>query len=161
MGYAGKVGIPPAWRKMDRQKGEESDEEHVRRVTWEKLQADPEGYLAEDTGRFANVLNADDAATLFEEYNQDPMQYRVAVHRAATWIRDELFRRALEMNISDEKDRVAYTAGSNAAGKSTALAFTGADRQSQVVFDSTLSNPEHARRLVDQALAAGRRVSIL
>lgn len=139
----------------------ESDEEQVREVTWEKLQADPERYLAEYTRRFHNVLNADDAATLFEEYNRDPMQYRAAVHRAATWIRDELFRRALEENIPDEKDRVVFTAGSNAAGKSTALAFTGADAQAQVVFDSTFSNPEHARRLVDQALAAGRRVSII
>jgi hypothetical protein len=43
---------------MDRQKGEDSDEEQVRRVTWEQLQADPEPYLAEYTKRFANVLNA-------------------------------------------------------------------------------------------------------
>jgi hypothetical protein len=146
---------------MDGQKGEESDEEQVRRVTWEKLQADPEHYLAGYTVRFANVLNADDAATLFEEYNQDPMKYRVAVHRAATWIRDELFRRALEQSISDEKAIAAFTAGANAAGKSTALAFTGAGDEAQVVFDSTLSNSEHAGKLVDQVLAAGRDVTIL
>ena len=89
------------------------------------------------------------------------MKYRVAVHRAATWIRDELFRRALEESIPDEKAIVAFTAGANASGKSTALAFTGAGDEAQVVFDSTFSGPEHARRLTDQALAAGRDVTIL
>jgi hypothetical protein len=138
-----------------------ADEDRARRETWDKLRADPEHYLDEYTKRFGNVLNADDAATLFDEYNADPMKYRAAVHRAATWIRDELFRRALEENVPDEKDRVAFTAGSNAAGKSTAIEFSGAGTQAQVVFDSTFSNPGHARRLVDQVLAAGRRVSIL
>jgi hypothetical protein len=59
------------------------------------------------------------------------------------------------------KNRVIFTAGSNAAGKSTALAFTGDRARAQVVFDSTFSNPEHAARLVDQVLAVNKRVTIL
>jgi hypothetical protein len=39
-------------------------------VTWETLQADQEDYLAEYTKRFGNVLNTDDAATLFHEYTE-------------------------------------------------------------------------------------------
>jgi hypothetical protein len=73
----------------------DTDELRVREETLKKLHADAERYLAEYTRLFGNVLNADDAASLFEEYNQNRAKYREAVHPAATWIRDELFRRAL------------------------------------------------------------------
>jgi hypothetical protein len=134
---------------------------NVGRAVVEKLQANPEHYLAAYTRHFGNILNADDAATLFPEYNQDPAKYRVAVHPAATWIRGELFRRALATEAPEGKNRVVFTAGGNAAGKSTALAVTGSAKDSQVVFDSTFSNPEHAKRMMDQALGAGKTVIVL
>jgi hypothetical protein len=59
------------------------------------------------------------------------------------------------------KNRVVFTAGGNAAGKSTALSLTKERSRAQAVFDSTFSNPEHAGRLVDQVLAADKRVTIL
>jgi hypothetical protein len=70
------------------------DELRVGEGTLRKLRVNPELYLAEYRSKFGNVLNADDAATLFDKYNQDRAKYRVAVHTAATWIRDEVFRRA-------------------------------------------------------------------
>jgi hypothetical protein len=137
------------------------EELRVRQETLCKLRANPEAYLAEYTSKFGNVLNADDAATLFDEYNQDRAKYRVAVHTAATWIRDELFRRALAETAHEGRNRVVFTAGGNAAGKSTALAVTGSAQQAQIVFDSTFSNPEHARELIDQALGFGKTVVVL
>jgi hypothetical protein len=56
------------------------DELRVREETLRKLRANPELYLAEYSRKFANVLNADDAATLFDEYNPDRAKCRVAVH---------------------------------------------------------------------------------
>jgi hypothetical protein len=137
------------------------DELRVCEETLRKLRANPEPYLAEYTSRFGNVLNADDAATLFDEYNQDRAKYRVAVHPAATWIRDELFRRALTERAPEGRNRVVFTAGGNAAGKSTALAVSGITSRAHVVFDSTLSNPGHAQRLIEQALAAGKTVTVV
>jgi len=136
-------------------------EQYVREETLRKLHADPERYLADYTRQFGNVLNADNAATLFDEYNQDRARYREAVHEAATWIRDELFRRALEQKVPDEINRVVFTAGGNAAGKSTALSFAGMAARAVAVFDSTFSNPHHAHRLVEQVLATGKGVTIL
>ena len=141
--------------------GMEPDELRVREETSRKLRTNPEPYLAEYSSRFGNALNADDAATLFDEYNQDRTKYRVAVHPAATWIRDELFRGALAERAPEGRNRVVFTAGGNAAGKSTALAFTKDGWGAQVVLDSTFSNPQHARRLVDQALAADKRITVL
>jgi hypothetical protein len=137
------------------------DELRVCEETLRKLRANPEPYLAEYTSEFAYVLNADDAATLFDEYNQDPATYRVAVHPAATWIRDELFRRALTERAPEGRNRVVFTARGNAAGKSTAMSFTEEGSRAQVVFDSTFSNPEHAGRLVERALAADKRITVL
>jgi hypothetical protein len=137
------------------------DELRVREETLRKLREEPETYLAEYTRMFANVLNADDAASLFDEYNQDRAKYRVAVHPAATWIRDELFRRALAERAPEGRNRVVFTAGGNAAGKSTAIAITRIATRAQVVFDSTFSNPEHARHLMEQALGAGKTVTVL
>ncbi|HXB69203.1 MAG TPA: zeta toxin family protein [Candidatus Acidoferrales bacterium] len=137
------------------------DEERVRHEILKKLEADRKGYLARYTRRFGNVLNADDAATLFDEYNKDPAKYRVAVHPAATWVRDELFSQALAAEAPKGKNRVVFTAGGNAVGKSTALAVTGIAKRAQVVFDSTFSNPEHAQRLVDQALGAVKTITVV
>jgi hypothetical protein len=107
------------------------------------------------------VLNADNAATLFDEYNQNRAKYREAVHPAASWIRDELFRRALAESVLEGQDRVVFTAGGNAAGKSTGLAVSGVAERAQVVFDSTFSNPEHAKNLMAQVLSAGKPVTVL
>ena len=139
----------------------DADELRVQEETLRKLRANPEAYLAEYTSKFGNVLNADDAATLFDEYNQDRAKYRVAVHAAATWIRGELFQRALAVTAPEGRNRVVFTAGGNAAGKSTALAVSGIATRAQVVFDSTFSNPEHALRLTEQALGAGKTVTVL
>ena len=119
-----------------------------------KLAADRARYLGEYSERFENVLNADDAAPLFAECNADRARFRVAVHPAATWVRDELFRPALAQTPPDVTRRVVFTAGRNAVGKSSALAYSQAGHWAHVVFDSTFSSAAHARRLIDRALAA-------
>jgi len=139
----------------------DTDEQAARGEMLDALRTDPESYLLRYAQRFGNVLNADDAATLFQKYNQDRMKYREAVHPAATWIRDELFRRALAEKAPEGRNGVVFTAGSNAAGKSSAISATNAAKSAQAVLDSTLSNPEHATRLVEQARDAGKTVGIL
>ena len=42
------------------------DEKRVRQEVLEELEDDPKRYLAQYSERFGNVLNADDAATLFD-----------------------------------------------------------------------------------------------
>lgn len=134
--------------------------QQMRDAVLSELAAKSEHYLAEYSNRFGNVLNADDAATLFDEYNRDRARYRVAVHPAATWIRDELFRRSLEI-VSEGPVSVVFTSGANAVGKSSAIEYSQARQWAHTVFDSTFSNGAHARSLIEAALAAGRGISIL
>jgi hypothetical protein len=139
----------------------EIGEQAVREAVVFRVEADPERDLSEHEKRFGNVLNAGDAATLFPEYNEAPATDRVAVHPAARWIRDERFRRALA-TCSPDKERVVFTAGGNAAGKSTAISFSGAEENfTAAILDSTFSNHERALSLVNQALRAGKRISNL
>jgi hypothetical protein len=63
----------------------DAGEQGMRERSLALLNANPEGFLVEYTDRF---LNADNAATLFPEYNRNPAKHRVAVHPAAQWIRD-------------------------------------------------------------------------
>jgi hypothetical protein len=136
-------------------------EQAVREAVMSQVEADQEYYLFEYARRFGNVLNADNAATLFAEYNEDPARYRVAVHPAAQWIRDALFTRVLAVSPQG-KDRAVFTAGGNAAGKSLAISFSGAtEHATAVVLDSTLSDPNHANKLIEQAVRAGKKVTIL
>jgi hypothetical protein len=139
----------------------DADAQRVRMTVLDKLAADSARYLSEYSERFENVLNADDAATLFEEYNSDRARYRVAVHPAATWVRDELFRRALTEVPVGRRARVVFTAGGNAVGKSTALRFSLAQTWAHVVFDSTFSNPAHARHMVELVLTASWPITVM
>ncbi len=82
----------------------------VRESVLYDLAADPERYLSDYSNRFGNVLNADNAATLFESYNRDRARFRVAVNPAATWLRDELFRRALANQPAFGKRSIVFTA---------------------------------------------------
>ncbi len=71
-----------------------------------------------------------------------------------------MFRRALGRRAEADRNRVVFTAGGNASGKSAALAAPGAQRGALIVLDSTFSNAEHATRLLNDALEAGKAVTI-
>lgn len=137
------------------------DEEVVRQTTTARVETSPDLYLAEYTRRFGIIQYAGSATTLIDEYNGNRTAYRAAVHPAATWIRDELFSRALA-DRSFEKVRVVFTAGRNAGGKTTAISFSGATGHfTAAILDSTFSNTEHADRLVGQSRKSDKKITIL
>ncbi len=126
----------------------------VRAAALGALEQRREEFLGEYTRRFGNVLNADCAAELFPEYAtslESRARFRVAVHPAAQWIRDELFDGAL----ADSKiGEVIFTAGGNGAGK------TSGAPQGDVIYDSTLNNAEHAERCIQRCLLAGKSIVV-
>jgi GT2 family glycosyltransferase len=146
------VTVEPAW--LERLLGASMNAADVRASALDRLEKHREEFLADYTRRFGNVLNADSAAELFPEYAaslESRARFRVAVHPAAQWIRDELFRRALaNPTVRD----VVFTAGGNGAGK-TSSAPVG-----DIVYDSTLNNIEHATRILQQCLDAEKLVQI-
>jgi hypothetical protein len=138
----------------------DAEAQRVRTKVLDKLAADSARYLSVYSERFENVLNADDAATLFDEYNADRARFRVAVHPAATWVRDELFRRCLAVAPADDA-YIVFTAGCNAAGKTTVIRSSRVCKSAHAIFDSTLSNLGHARDLIARTLVANWRITVL
>jgi len=122
----------------------------------EALQADPEGFARRYREQFGNVLNADNASELFEEYRQDRARRVQAVRAPAGALVDYLFREGL---ADPDISAVLFTAGGNASGKSSGIPDAG-DRDGVLVMDSTFSSQEPSFAKVDAALDAGHPVSI-
>jgi hypothetical protein len=125
------------------------DPQTVEKRFLDSLRADPKSYLDEYERRVGSILNADSAATVSPEYASSPSNYRVAVQPAGAEIRDRLFQKMLAENAPQGKNFVVFTAGGNAAGKSRMAVNSGSATAAHVIFDSTLSNVNHARRLVE------------
>jgi hypothetical protein len=130
--------------------------QQVRDYSLAALNADPEPWLAAYTATFGNILNADDAATLFPQYNQNRARYRVAIHPAATWIRDEALIEAAPKGKTESSSQPEVMPPA-----STAIEFVKARQLAQCIFDSTLSNIDHARVLIDRALTAEKQITLL
>jgi len=146
------VTLDPAW--LERLLSASINAQDVRASALNALDRQREEFLAEYVRRFGNVLNADNAAELFPEYAaslESRARFRVAVHPAAQWIRDELFDRALANPLVKE---IVFTAGGNGAGK------TSSAPMGDIVYDSTLNNAGHASGSIERCLSAGKQVQV-
>lgn len=127
----------------------------------EALQADPDGFKRRYLERFGRVLNADNASELFDEYaasDETRATQGVAVRAAAGALIDSLYQDLLAMPVEEGREPiVVFTAGGNAAGKSTAIPN---EPSADIVFDSTFSSYEPSKVNVDRAFASGRDIRI-
>ena len=112
-----------------------------------------------DGGR---VLNTDTARELSPEYLADRTR-SADVHEAASETVKRLYAKKLaEPTPVGHDPTVLFTAGGTGAGKSTAVrALSGAERPPEIVYDTNMNSYASAEKKVQQALDAGRDVSIL
>lgn len=126
-------------------------------------------YAAHPETQGGKVLNTDIARDLSRDYNATKdtrSTLSAAVHEPASWLIKEIYRRKLaEAPAAGEAPTVAFTAGGTGAGKSSAIemvpAVNMAVRQSQVVYDTNMNTLDSAKNRIEQALAAGKDVSIV
>lgn len=126
---------------------------------------------------FGNESNTDSARELSKDYapggvgatdpktNAARTTWGRAVHEPATALVKEIYKRELKKPAGpDALNQVVFTAGGVAAGKSTSLKqfprITNLSKRAQIVVDSTLSSLKAAIRMIEQALEAGKTVSI-
>jgi hypothetical protein len=115
------------------------------------------------------VLNTDIARDLSRDYNATKdarSTLSAAVHEPASWLVKEIYRRRLaEAPAAGERAVVTFTAGGTGAGKSSAIAkvsaVQGAVDVSQIVYDTNMNTLDSARGRIEQALAAGKDVSLV
>lgn len=115
------------------------------------------------------VLNTDIARDLSRDYNATKdtrSTLSAAVHEPASWLVKEIYRRRLaQAPAAGERAVVTFTAGGTGAGKSSAIAkvpaVQGAVDVSQIVYDTNMNTLDSARGRIEQALAAGKDVSLV
>ncbi|MGE3190917.1 MAG: zeta toxin family protein, partial [Vicinamibacterales bacterium] len=135
--------------------------EDVTARTTAQVDADTPGYVRRYRARFGNVLNADNASELFEDYAGSPETRATRVQEvrpAAAKVVEAAYAAALAEPVPEGKQPVAvFTSGGNGSGKSSTV---DPDGQQHLVFDSTLSQPAPSAAKIDQALAANHQAVI-
>jgi hypothetical protein len=112
-----------------------------------------------DGGR---IINTDLARELSPDYRAD-RALSSAVHEPASAFTREMYARALQKSAPKGKNNeVLFTAGGTGAGKSTALNDVLALQQesAQAIYDTNLASLEGSIKKIDQALAAGKQVTV-
>src|SRR5262245_54598150 len=118
--------------------------------------------------KFGKEINTDNARELSEDYarsDEARSLYSSAVHEPSSWFAKELYKLALkEKPKPGEEPMVLFTAGGTGAGKTSTLASSTkmdtAVRRSQIIMDGNLNNPKNAIQKINQALAAGKKVTV-
>lgn len=143
-----------------------ASEKHANDSLMARLNADPDQVFAEYAARpeseGGRVLNTDTARELAPEYISDRTR-SADVHEAASETVKRLYAKKLaEPTPEGLHPTVLFTAGGTGAGKSTAIRGLSADIPSpEIVYDTNMNTYASAEKKVEQALDAGRKVSIL
>lgn len=110
------------------------------------------------------VLNTDVARELSPDYDADRTQ-SAAVHEPASWFIKQLYSQMLSQPAGEGEDNVVmFTGGGTGAGKSSAIknlpALSEKKKRAQIVYDTNMADSRKAIEKIDQALAAGKKISI-
>lgn len=110
------------------------------------------------------VLNTDVARELSPDYDADRTQ-SAAVHEPASWFIKQLYSQMLSQPAGEGEDNVVmFTGGGTGAGKSSAIknlpALSEQKKRAQIVYDTNMADSRKAIEKIDQALAAGKKISI-
>jgi hypothetical protein len=121
-------------------------------------------YAALKDSNGGKVLNTDVARELSPDYLRDRTK-SAAVHEPASWLIKRLYERKLaEAPKGDEAPMVLFTAGGTGAGKTSAIdglpALKAAKDVSQIVYDTNMNTYDSSKAKIEQALAAGKEVTI-
>lgn len=120
------------------------------------------GIAGSDGGR---ILNTDLARELSPEYRADRTR-SAAVHEPASYLVKEMYARKLAEQPGPNQDPfVVFSAGGTGAGKTTGLDLIAKSdphvARAQIIYDTNLNSLKSAAQKIDQALAAGKDVSIV
>jgi hypothetical protein len=128
--------------------------------------------------KYGKEINTDNARELSTDYApggpdaEDPAtrlartKWSAAVQEPSSALTKEIYRRALQKNPAQGlRKQVIFTAGGAGVGKTTSIqqisGLANAVDAAEIIYDTTLSNLKSSMDRVEQAVAAGRMVSII
>lgn len=111
------------------------------------------------------VVNTDEARPIYEGYRKDGITHAMSVHEAAKTVAGYSWREALKVKDPRGNNTVLFLGGGG-SGKGSAMknekqpGLAEAYWNSQIIYDTTLSNYSKAKTLILDALEAGKQVRI-
>lgn len=135
----------------------------------QRVESDIEGAIAEygkiEGSEGGRVLNTDLARELSPEYRADRTRSS-AVHEPASYLVKRMYERKLAEAPTEGQDaHVIFSAGGTGAGKSTGLEHLAdadpAIGRAQIIYDTNMNTLDSAVRRIEQALQAGKQVSLV
>ena len=112
---------------------------------------------------FGNVIDRNNAQELSADYNRNResrQRNALATHEPAGALAQAVYLQMLAEKVPAGRNLVIFSAGGQGSGKTTALRYSGLERDAQIIMDGTLQNYETSLRNVRAALAHGKRVTI-
>ena len=169
--YPGKLGIAKA-------KGLTVEQRAVEARFAVYLEAHTDEAVARYIEKYGNEINTDDVRELSSDYAPGGIgaedtatiaartRWGAAVHEPASALVKEIYRRALAKDTpADRRKQVVFTAGGAGVGKTTSIRgladLSHAVQVAEIVYDTTLATFGSAVERINQALVAGRMVSIV
>lgn len=140
--------------------------EDIGREMADRIAADPGAAVAEynalEESNGGQILNTDIARELSPQYRADRTR-SADVHEASSAFVKKMYADRLAAPTPEGKEPVVlFTAGGTGAGKSTGLAKVGGlASTAEIIFDTNMNTFESADLKIQQALKAGRKVSIV
>ena len=169
--YPGKLGIAKAKNLSPRQR-------EVEAKFAAYLESHTDEAIARYREKFGKEINTDNARELSADYAPGGMEaedaatraaraeFSAAVHEPSSALTKEIYRRELQNRPkASERNQVVFTGGGAGAGKTTSIhqveALERAVDAAQIVVDTTLSGLRSSMERIQQALDAGKEVSII
>lgn len=115
------------------------------------------------TEEFGNVLNTDNARDLSRDYLKNKAELSAAVHEPSSAFIKKIYADELSKPApKGARNLVYFTAGGTGAGKSSSL--MGAEKKfhdkSHIVYNTNMNGFASAKKKIDQALEAGKKVRL-
>ncbi|MEJ5251933.1 MAG: zeta toxin family protein [Armatimonadota bacterium] len=114
--------------------------------------------------QFGAVIDADNVRSFSPAYTQNPLNHTVSTHAPSSAFAEWMVYRRLAETPEPGKNTVVLLAGGGGAGKTTALGLPEiqpALRNAHLVYDTTLSNYDTAKNIIDTARRRGFNVQVI
>lgn len=113
--------------------------------------------------KFGNVINTDNARELSDDYLKNKSELSAAVHEPASAFTKKMYEDELSSKTpKGKRDLVYFTAGGTGSGKTSSL--MGAEKsfheKAHIVYDTNMNGFSSAKKKIDQALEAGKKIRI-
>lgn len=136
-----------------------TDESVVEAKVGQDLDSNYQQRKEEYESQFGNVLDADNARQMSEDYQANPEGLSDAVQRPTSAFLLRVYKDKLQEPAPEgKKNMVSFTAGGPGVGKSTFLSKNPND--AQIIYDTNMANPQISKNQINRALNAGKDVEV-